>query len=330
MSDSINPEIPAPESNFQRIKPILVHSILFVLTFFTTALAGVQWLNRNPVELANFPSGLPYAFLILLMLGSHEFGHYIAARRHGVDATLPYFLPFPAFFGFFPFGTLGAVIKLRSAVSSRKVIFDIGVAGPLAGFVVSAVVLIIGFLTLPSIEFLYTIHPEYRHMAAIPQNGLTFGPTLFYVAAGQLFAPAGSFIPPMNEIYHYPFLCVGWFGMFVTAMNLIPVAQLDGGHIAAAMFPERSVLIARVALAGLVIIGLLGLLPLIDIPFVWGWSGWLFWAVMLIIFMRGLNSPRPPFEDSEPLDSTRMLLGWLCLAIFIGSFSLAPFTLEIP
>ncbi len=292
-------------------------------------LAGVQWLNRNPFDLSNISLGLTYAILIMLMLAAHEFGHYFAAKVHKVGATLPFFLPFPSFLLIAPFGTLGAVIRLKTPISSRKVIFDIGAAGPIAGFVVTMAILIIGFRTLPAIEYLYAIHPEYAQMATIPKAGLTFGGTLFYSAVASLFAPSGAFVPPMNEIYHYPFLCVGWFGMFVTALNLIPIAQLDGGHISYAMFGNRYHTIAQSALVGLVLIGSLGLLPYLNIPFEYGWPGWLFWALILIFFLRSPRLRRAPVEDETPLDGWRMAIGWLCVIIFIGSFSLSPF-LEAP
>jgi membrane-associated protease RseP (regulator of RpoE activity) len=302
---------------------------LFVLTFVTTALAGVQWLNRSPFELGNFFLGISYAALMLTMLLAHEMGHYLAARRHGVEATLPFFLPFPSFlfYGMIPFGTLGAVIRLRSVINSRRVLFDIGSTGPLAGFVVSAAILATGFATLPPIDYLYTIHPEYAGLGSIPQEGLRFGETLFFHLFRILFAPDNVFIPPMNEIYHYPFLCVGWFGMFVTAMNLLPVGQLDGGHISYAMFGRFYHPIAQGTLIVLVIMGTLGFLPLIGIPFDYGWTGWLFWALMLVFFMRGVKLSRPPVQDDTPLDPRRLVLGWICIVIFIGSFSLSPFTI---
>jgi membrane-associated protease RseP (regulator of RpoE activity) len=302
----------------------LVHAALFALTFVTTAIAGVQWLNKDPLELTNFPAGVSYAVLILLMLGSHEFGHYIAARIHGMKSTLPYFLPFPSFLGIFPFGTLGAVIRLKSPIPSRKVIFDVGSAGPLAGFLVSMVILIIGFLTLPSIDYLFSIHPEYAQMERIPTEGLTFGRSIFYSLFAWLFAPSGAYVPPMSEVYHYPFLCIGWFGMFVTAMNLIPIGQLDGGHISFAMFGTRYHLIAQVSLVLLVLLGSAGFLPLLNIPFEFGWTGWLFWALLLIGFMRLSRMNRPHLDDDTPLDPVRMFIGWICVLVFIGSFSLTP------
>jgi membrane-associated protease RseP (regulator of RpoE activity) len=319
------------ETRFRRTRSYLIHLGLFLLTFLTTALAGVQWLNRNYLELNNFSAGLPYAVLILIMLASHEFGHYIAARLHGVKATLPFFIPFPAFFGLLlPFGTMGAVIKLQSPVPSRRVLFDIGAAGPIAGFVATMIILIVGFRTLPPIDYLYSIHPEYAQMATIPESGPAFGKTLFYSLASWMFAPPGTFVPPMNEIYHYPFLCVGWFGMLVTAMNLMPIGQLDGGHISYAMFGRGYHILAQATLIFLILVGTAGFLPYFGIDFPYGYTGWLFWGLILAFFMRRYNLNRPPVPDETPLDATRLALGWLCLLIFIGSFSLTPLTLEGP
>jgi len=312
------------------LRRLAIHVGLLLLTFLTTTFAGVQWLNRDPLELTNFASGLPYGILIIVMLLSHEMGHYLAAVRNKVAATLPYFLPFPSFlfFGFFPFGTLGAVIRLQSSVTSRRALFDIGATGPIAGFIVSVVFLIIGFVTLPTIDYLYTIHPEYVGLDSIPAEGLTFGTSILYSSLAGAFSPKGAFIPPMNEIYHYPFLCVGWFGLFVTAMNLLPVGQLDGGHIVYSMFGQAYHRIAQAALIGLMILGTLGFLPLLGIPFEFGWTGWLFWAVLLVFFMRGLHQNRPPINDDSPLDTQRLVVGWVCVCIFLVSFSLVPLTIQ--
>ena len=305
----------------------LIHGGLFVLTFLTTTLAGVQWLNKDFQELTNFTLGVPYSLLLLLMLASHEFGHYFAAKFHKVDATLPYFIPFPSVYGFLvPFGTLGAVIRVRSAIPSRKATFDIGASGPIAGFVVSCAILIIGFRTLPGVDYLYSIHPEYAQMASIPATGLTFGRSLIFTAIEKIFAPHGAFIPPMNEIYHYPFLCVGWFGLFVTALNLIPIGQLDGGHISFAMFGDRHNKIGQVALLLLILTGSIGCLPLVGLDLGFGWIGWLFWAVVLAVFLRRGMLARPPIDDMTALSVNRTIVGWMCTLIFIGSLSITPFT----
>lgn len=325
----MNEEFSAEQTSAQSWKRYAIHILLFLLTFFTTTLAGVEWAVKDSFELSNFSSGLTYSILILLMLSAHEFGHYFAARFHKVDTTLPFFIPFPPFLLINQFGTMGAVIRLRSGIPSRKVLFDIGAAGPIAGFVVTAIILAVGFHNLPSKEYLYLIHPEYALLPSIPEGGLRFGNTLFLGLFEKWFAPEGAFIPPMNEIYHYPFLCVGWFGMLVTAMNLIPIGQLDGGHISYALFGNRYHAIAQVSLVILVVLGLAGLLPEFGIHFEYGWFGWFFWAMILIFMMRRFQLNRPPVEDDTPLDPVRSAFAWLCFAILVGSFSIVPISFPI-
>lgn len=308
----------------QNWKQYSIHIILFLLTFLTTTIAGVGWLQKDPYDLTNFQSGILYSALILLMLSAHEFGHYFAARYHGIDATLPFFIPFPPFLILNQFGTMGAVIRLRSPVSSRKVLFDIGAAGPIAGFVVTAAILAVGYSTLPSKEYLYSIHPEYALLPEIPEGGLRFGGTLFLSAFQYLFASSDAFVPPMNEIYHYPLLCVGWFGMLVTAMNLIPIGQLDGGHISYALFGNRYHIIAQTFLVLLVVLGLSSFLPMLGIEFQYGWFGWFIWAMILIFMIRSFRMYRSPIQDDTLLDPLRRAVGWCCVAIFLGCFSLVP------
>ena len=305
---------------------ILLYLCFFALTLITTTLAGVQWLHKDPLELENFSAGLPYSGLLLLVLLSHESGHWIAARIHKVDTTYPLFIPFP-FFDANPFGTAGAVIRVKGRVPSKKALFDIGASGPISGFVVSAIILALGFRHLPAREYLYDIHPEYASLSSIPLEGLTFGKSFLYSAISRLMATPDAFIPPMNEMYHYPFLCVGWLGLFVTAINLIPVGRLDGGHISYCMFGRKSRVIARASLVLLTLMGLAGLLPLIGIPFSQGWYGWLVWAIILTAFMRFGRNAHPATDDDSPLDQTRFAIGILCWVVFIVSFSPSPFSL---
>jgi membrane-associated protease RseP (regulator of RpoE activity) len=336
-----------PAEMIRRKSRWVLHLGLFVLTFMSTLMAGAQWSGQNPLEVMNWGYGLQYAVLIMLFLASHEFGHYFAARYHGVDATLPYFIPVPPIG--MPFGTLGAVIRTQSPIMTRKALFDIGIAGPLAGFVMCVAFLIVGFATLPPQEFLFSIHPEYRVFGgAIPEFGLYFGDTMLYNALAKIFANPNGWLPPMNEVYHYPFLCVGWFGLFVTALNLLPIGQLDGGHISYAMFGEKQSLIGRYAWRFIFLLGLgwlLGVLfsslmydspdglytffqslfmpPLVFLhraaPWFFGsWSGWMFWAVILRFLIR---IDHPEVEDHEPLGAGRMALGWCAWLILVVSFS---------
>lgn len=327
----------------QKRFPFFLNALLLVGTFFTTTVAGVQWIGKNPFELSNLGSGLPYSIAILFVLGCHEFGHYFAARHHGVKATLPYFLPFPPTPFFLNFGTLGALIRTKSVVPSRKAMFDIGVAGPLAGFIASLAILSIGFLTLPGPDYILQIHPNYdfttlstNETTGVP---LQFGQTILYKSVEWMFAdPSTHFVPPMDEIYHYPFLCVGWFGLFVTAMNLIPIGQYDGGHIIYTLFGSRHRTIARTSFVLLLVLGLPSIVDSIlrellsyvfdypvaqIIPFAqYSWSGWFLWALISYYFVK-LYHPSVP--DETPLDKQRVIIGYATFVIFIVCFSFAPF-----
>jgi len=305
-------------------RTVLTHLGLFALTFVTVTLAGVQWLNKDPMELSNFPLGLTYALLILLFLLTHEMGHYISARIHQVDTTLPFFLPFPPYLGLAIFGTFGAVIRIRSELRDRRTLFDVGASGPIAGFLVCLTILVWGFTHLPSIEYLYGVHPGYRTMAQLPSDGLKFGEPLLFMLLKSFLVPSNAFVPPMTEVYHYPFLCVGWFGAFVTALNLLPIGQLDGGHIAYAMFGSRSHRISQAALLMMMLLGTAGVLPLLGVGLSFGWIGWLIWSIVLALLLRSKRFQHPVLEDVEDLGSGRMSLGWICFAIFILCFTFVP------
>jgi membrane-associated protease RseP (regulator of RpoE activity) len=306
----------------RQIRQYLIPLALLVITFFTTTIAGVFWLNKDGSDLENFGLGLPYALCILFVLASHEFGHYFAARHHKVESTLPFFIPAPPVY--LPFGTLGAVIRTRTPVPTRKAMFDIGVAGPIAGFVATIIILLLGLTNLPPKEYIYTIHPEYLQGMKAPGADLTFGNTLLYSFLSK--SVATGYVPPMDEIYHYPLLCVGWFGLLVTAMNLIPVGQLDGGHIVYAMFGQKHRVIARSAFVLLVAFGLAGLLQAMKIQIPFGWSGWLMWALILFVVIK---LDHPPIPDPEPLSPNRMIVGWAALAIFVLSFSPTPINVPL-
>ncbi len=309
------------EPDPRRPTQYLLHLILLLLTLFTTTIAGIQWLNKDPFELSNFGAGFRYSLSIMIFLASHEFGHFIAARLSGVSVTLPFFIPVPPFL-VNPFGTMGAVIRIRSPFPFRRSLFDIGIAGPLAGFVVTLAILIIGFLTLPPKSYLFTIHPEYAALDSIPKTGLTFGNSLLFWGLCKVFA-SYAFVPPMNEVYHYPLLCVGWFGLFVTALNMIPVGQLDGGHILYALCGARvQSLVARAFFIFLVAVGLSGFLPARAGSPQIGTLGWLLWALILLFVVK-LDHPQLIFQDE--LTPARKALGWVSFLIFVVSFPPIPF-----
>jgi membrane-associated protease RseP (regulator of RpoE activity) len=303
---------------------------LAFLTILSTALAGVQWLNLNPFELGNLLRGIPYSLAVCFILLSHEMGHYVAARLHRIETTFPFFIPFPAFLmgGLLSFGTLGAVIRIKSVVPTRKALFDIGAAGPIAGFVASVTILIMGYHSLPSISYLYEIHPEYARMEHLPQGGLTFGTPLVVLLIQKAIPGIDTFVPPMNEIYHYPLLCAGWFGMFLTALNLLPVGQLDGGHIATALGGRKARTLGIGVIILLAIVGILGIAPFVGIDCHLGWPGWLLWAVVLSLMMWRFSPGRDQAPDGVKMNPIRIAIAIACTIIFVLTFALSPLSFE--
>lgn len=238
-----------------------LHLLLFVLTLGTTVYAGARWVSRwlyyeqgetisllfMSVPEAWLADGVRYAVPLLGFLTVHEFGHYFAARYHRVNTSLPYYIPFVPQIN--PIGTFGAVISIRQAIPSTRKLFDIGVAGPLAGFVVALGALLYGFATLPPPEYLLDLpghemlkehirqHGTFPSTAPEPSPGalvIVVGQTPLFWLLSQFFAN----VPPMYEVYHYPVLFAGWLGLFFTALNLLPVGQLDGGHVVYALFGQ--------------------------------------------------------------------------------------------
>lgn len=305
----------------------LIFTALLIITFITTTFAGLQWVTGapGPYTLDQIAIGLPYSLSIIFILGTHEFGHYFASRIHKVDATLPFFIPFPPIMGFFNFGTMGAVIKTRTIVPNNKAMFDIGVWGPVSGFIACLIVLIYGYTHLPTIEYLTAIHPDYFS----PDYGknaihLEFGNSLLMHLLKNLFTNPQQFVPPMSEIYHYPYICAGWLGLFVTSMNMIPVGQLDGGHIIYSMFGNKKhEIVASISLIGLIIMGVSGLVnTIVTTGFNFGWPGWLLWAVILYFVIKVKH---PPVIEFTPLDWKRQILGWFAILILILTFMPTPF-----
>lgn len=307
-------------------------------------MAGTAWAMQDYTDITTWGTGLTYALLLMSFLTAHEFGHYIAARYHGVDATLPYYIPMPLLW-LIPFGTMGAVIRTRSMIPNRKVMFDIGVAGPLAGFVVCLVILGIGYANAPPPESIYAFHPEYRFLESIPTTGMYFGDMPLNAAFRWWASETHGWIPPMNEVYHYPFLCVGWFGLFVTALNMAPFGSLDGGHVLYALVGgKRQRVISRTlwwmmfTAGSLAVLGAVNNALLEPSPVPWidtlsrtvgvalnsliqavPWlfqagEGWLLWS-LLVRFLVKIDHPEVP--DTSPIGGYRTVLGWLALAILV-------------
>ncbi|MCB0752047.1 MAG: site-2 protease family protein [Ignavibacteriae bacterium] len=279
----------------------------------------------GPYDLNSLLIGLPYSLSALFILATHEFGHYFAAKFHKVKATLPYFIPIPPISGFLNFGTMGAVIKTRSEIPTNKAMFDIGVSGPIAGFIASLIVLIYGFTHLPSQDYLLAIHPDYFDPSYGKETiSLQFGNNLLFLFLKELFTNPSDFVPPMTEVYHYPYLMTGWFGLLITSMNMIPVGQLDGGHVVYSMFGSKiQEAVASISLIVLVVLGVSGIVDgALELNFGFGWSGWLFWGIILLLIIKVKH---PPVRHFEQLDLTRKFLGYFSLLILIVCFAPSPF-----
>jgi membrane-associated protease RseP (regulator of RpoE activity) len=258
----------------------LVPVSLFLLTAITTTFFG---------------AGPWYALAILTILGAHEFGHYFACRWHDVDCTLPYFLPAPILLT----GTLGAVIKIREAFPSRVALFDIGVAGPLAGFITMLPFLIMGI-------WLSDVTP----LPDDPGTLILGEPLLFKALARFIHGPLSE----GTDIIIHPMGFAAWFGMLATALNLLPFGQLDGGHITYAVFGPRAARLSVVTLATVVVLSFFA-------------TSWIAMAVMLaaMTWFVGLRHP-PPLDDTTPLSRGRLVVAGLALLIFIGCFTPVPIT----
>ena len=276
---------------------VWLHVLLFALTVATTVWAGGSLVGRavlyEELGWGMFVwDGLRYAVPLLFFLTVHEFGHYLAARRVGIDVSLPYYVPFPFFFLQPNIGTFGAVIRIREPIRRTSQLFDIGAAGPIAGFVAALGVLVYALVTLPPPEYvldlaghdaLHAFIRRFGHFPAepLPDLGgigrLTIGQTPLYWALTQFFPD----VPPMDELYHYPVLFAGWLGLFFTALNLLPVGQLDGGHIVYALVgPRWHGLIARVFVIVLLFSATLGFVfDAVDVAAVYayqnGYPAWL-------------------------------------------------------
>jgi membrane-associated protease RseP (regulator of RpoE activity) len=279
-------------------RSVWVNVILLAATVITTTLAGaLQWVDINQVNWINMVSVeyllqgfIFFSVPLLLILGVHEMGHYYTSKKHRVDASLPFFIPLPP-----PFilGTFGALISTREPIPNRKALLDIGIAGPLCGFLVAIPVSLIGF---------YFIQTD---PLPLPTNGtsIILVPPLLLVWMQNLFSISGSYVI-------HPTLFAGWVGIFLTAVNLLPAGQLDGGHIVRAILKEKHKYISW-----LVIFVLAGLS--------FFYTGWLMFAIIILLFIG--TQHQPPLNEVTPLDTRRKLLGLLILIIFILSFAPIPF-----
>jgi len=265
----------------------LAHVILILATAVTITWAGyVWWANRD------FKNSILFAAAAMLILGSHELGHALVARRNRIEATLPFFIPVPPVF---PFGTLGAVIFINSPTPDRKALFDVGIAGPLTGFFVSLPILFAGILLSKYVPFDATVHGQGFLLGTQP---------LFELFAKLILGEAKDM-----AIDAHPLAIAGWFGLFVTTLNLFPIGQLDGGHVIRSLAPRRYKTVYFIAVFLLIILSRL-------------WQGWFFWAI-LSIFLTKLEHPGP-LNDVTELDAGRKIAALFILLIFALSFTPVP------
>ena len=281
-----------------RPRRLVLHVALFLATVFTTMVAGAFQFGVNLFE---YPwqvyQGIPFALSILAILTAHEMGHYLMSRRHQLDVSLPYFLPGLPFPPPLP-GTFGALIRIRSPILHKRALIDVGSSGPLIGILVVVPVLVVGLMLSPIKE--------------LPPGagvGITLGePLLFKLVCWLTLGPLG----PNDHVILHPVGFAGWLGLLITALNLLPVGQLDGGHVIYALFPKWH---RRISIACVGILVIFGVLT---------WQGWLLWAVILTVL--GVRHP-PPYCDWIPLDRRRKVLGALTILVLLLTFTPMPFNL---
>lgn len=286
---------------YERNHRYWLHGLLFLLTVLTTTVLGARFSynfeqNLPAIDLDNemaaflrivttpqlLLAGLPYSLTLMTILLAHEFGHYLACVYYHIDASLPYFLPAPTFIG-----TLGAFIRFRSPIYSKRVLFDIGIAGPLAGFVFLVPALAVGL----------------SYSKAIPgiaiQGDMAFGTPLLLRGIELLIFPG----VPSSDIYLHPVARAAWVGLLATALNLLPIGQLDGGHVLYAFIGDKHKLVSTVACLAL-------------IPMGWLYWPWALWGILFLLFARRHFS----IVDTSDIGRGRRILGALALAIFLLCF----------
>jgi membrane-associated protease RseP (regulator of RpoE activity) len=285
-----------------------VHALLFGATILTTLYAGAGMAEGRPADDLWWPlfhlwQGWPFALGLLSILVAHELGHYFVSRHHGVDRSLPYFipLPLPDFLGNV-LGTMGAVILMKAPVTDRRAMLDIGAAGPLVGMIVAIPVLLLG-LSLSHVEPIVT-----------DQAYMLEGSSLLYLLLK--FLMFGKWLPGGGlDVFIHPVAFAGWAGLLVTSLNLIPAGQFDGGHILYSILGERA---QRLTWPLLFVLGVLGLVF---------WQGWLIWAVL--VFLLGQRHPGP-LDSVTGLDGRRKLVAAAALALFVLTFTPIPLTIINP
>jgi membrane-associated protease RseP (regulator of RpoE activity) len=282
------------------------HVLLLVLTIASTTWLGINHylgfisdFSQSPISALPMSSGqlilrgFWYSGTILAILGCHELGHYFACRYYDVDASLPFFLPFPLAIT----GTLGAFIRIREPIPTKRMLFDIGIAGPIAGFLVAVPALIIGI--------------SMSHVVRLPPNfaGWELGEPLLFKLVTKVF---WGTIPDGFSLNMHPVGFAAWFGLLATALNLFPIGQLDGGHISYAVLGRRSTYVTFCTLLAAIVLAFF-------------YSSWVVWTGLMIamLYMFGPRHPRV-FDEHVPLDRTRFILAIVAVVIFVLCFTPAP------
>jgi membrane-associated protease RseP (regulator of RpoE activity) len=284
-----------PRAGGQAVQPgrkfPLLHLVLFLGTLLTTTMAGAFQQGADPfTHPAALAQGLPFALTLMAILFSHEMGHYLFAQAHGVRASLPYFIPGLPFF----VGTFGAFIRLKSLPADRNALFDVGAAGPWAGVIVAVPAVVIGLAL-----------SEVRPLSPL-DGGLVLGDSFLFSVLTRL--ALGVSADDVSVILH-PVALAGWFGLFVTFLNLLPVGQLDGGHVVYSLSGGAHRWVSRAAVATIFLLGFQG------------WQGWFVWVALL--FMLGLD--HPPIHDAfSPLDRRRTFYAWCTVGLFVLTFMPVP------
>jgi len=317
-------------SKRKQAKPTL-HILMFILTLISVLFTGGLYAYEGELS-NNFPrdflqfinSGWPFALAMLGILAAHEFGHYFAGKNHGVDVTLPLFIPFPISI----FGTMGAFISMRSIPKNKKELFDIAITGPICGLIVSIIVLFLGMSlstlnTIPlSDDISYGLQMEGNSLLYLLIKYISFGKILpqppnisgvpLLIFWMRFFFTGMPFPWGAEDVMLHPVAWAGWAGLFVTTINLIPVGQLDGGHIFHAVFGKKALrFIYPLILFTLVVFGFF-------------WSGWWTWAAILFFFGQ---RTAPPLNQISTLDSKRRVLGIVMMIIFLITFIPVPITI---
>jgi membrane-associated protease RseP (regulator of RpoE activity) len=269
-----------------------LHILLFILTFLTTLLAGALLNGVIPWEQPEMIyRGLPFSLTLIFILLSHELSHYFMSRRHHVSATLPYFIPAPTIVG-----TFGAVIKMRPPIPDRRSLIDIGASGAIGGFIISIITVVIG------------LHLSEVKLSEELQGGLSLGNSILFSFLSKIILAVES---DTYSILLHPVAFAGWVGLLVTSLNLLPIGQLDGGHITYALFGEKHERVSQLMIPVLVVLGVVL------------WSGWIIWAFLMVLL--GYRHP-PVVYPQIQLDKKRKLIGWVALVIFILTFTPVPVT----